>query len=59
MRLPNFRSNHEANKSLLDNRWGSLVCGASSSLGVIPALDAPPRPICARAQTLGVDARVP
>jgi len=41
-----------ANKTLLDNRWGGLVWGASSSLGVIPVFDAPPRPICARALTL-------
>jgi hypothetical protein len=41
----------QQNKSLLDNRWGCLVFGASSSLEVFPAIDAPPRPICARAQT--------
>jgi hypothetical protein len=39
-------------KTLLDNRWGGFVLGASSSLEVFPVIDAPPRPICARALTL-------
>lgn len=38
------------NKTLLDNRWGGIVFGASRSLGVFPACDAPNRPICARAR---------
>jgi hypothetical protein len=40
------------NKTLLDNRWGGLVYGALRSLGVFSTIDAPPRPICARALTL-------
>jgi len=47
-----LKATAEGDKTLLDNRWGGLVLGASGRLEVFPASDAPSRPICARALTL-------